>query len=78
MKKLNNILNIIIGVFVGLFIGYVLTDVWKLIYHPEFYHAQALPFGTIIMIQGILPSIIVVVCLIIKIIIKYREKKAEE
>lgn len=77
MKKLNNLLNIIIGVSVGLFIGYVLTEIWKLIYHPEFYHAQALRFSTIIMICGILPSIILVVCLIIKIIIKCREKKAE-
>lgn len=77
MKKLNNILNIIIGVSIGLFIGFVLADVWKIIYHPEFYHAQALRFSTIIMIRGILPSIILVVCLIIKIIIKCCEKKAE-
>ena len=77
MKKLNNILNIIIGVSVGLFIGFVINDVWRLIYHPEFYHAQALPFGTIILIRGILPSIILVVCLIIKIVIRFREKKAE-
>ena len=74
MEKLNNILNIIIGVSIGLFIGYVLFDIWKLFYHPEFYDAQALPFYAFIIIRGIFPSIILVVCFITKIIIKRSDK----
>lgn len=77
MKTLNHILNIVIGVSIGSFIGFVLYDIWKLIYHPEIYAAQALPFRTFILLRGIFPFIIVVVCLVIKVIIKRNRRKVD-
>ena len=74
MKKINHLLNIIIGVAIGSFIGLIGYDVWKLNVDPMFYHAQAMPFSFFIIVRGIFSGIIILICIIIKMIIKNNGK----
>lgn len=74
MKKLNTLLNTIIGAFIGAFIGYGIYVIWDFKTHPELYAMQSAPWYTGILVYGIATLVVVSVSLIIKIIIKKKNK----
>lgn len=72
MKKLNRVLNILMGAFVGVFIGYVIYVIWDYNAHPQLYAAQSAPWYTGILVYGICTLGVVVVCLVIKAVFRYK------
>lgn len=77
MKKWNNTLNIIIGSFVGVFIGRVIYTLWDFKTHPELYAIQSAPWYTSILVNGVFTLVVLLVCVVIKAIIKHKAKKVE-
>ena len=77
MKKLNRILNIIMGTFVGVFIGHGIYVVWNYITYPEIYAMQSAPWYTSILVYGGFTCVVVAVCSLIKIMIKFRIKNSK-
>ena len=77
MKKLNAILNIIIGAFAGVFIGHGVYVVWNLKTRPELYAMQSAPWYTSILVDGTFALVVLLICLVIKMIIRNNNKKAE-
>lgn len=75
MKKWNRILNIIMGAFIGVFIGHGIYVVWDFRTHPELYAMQSTPWYTSIWVYGIFTLVVLVVCIGIKLILKYCGKK---
>ena len=75
MKTLNHILNVMIGAFVGVFIGYTIYVVWDYKIHPEIYNAYSAPWYTSILVYGVFTVVILLICIGIKAIIKYKIKK---
>ena len=74
MKKLNHILNIIIGSVMGAFIGRGLYIVWNLKTRPELYAMQSAPWYTSILVDGAFVFAVLLICVVIKLIIKNRNK----
>ena len=72
MKKFMNILNIIIGTFIGVFIGHGIYVIWNYLKYPEIYAMQSAPWYTSILVYGVFTCVIVVVCSLIKVVIKLR------
>lgn len=77
MKKLNHILNIIIGAFLGVFIGHGIYIVWDFKSNPELYAMQSAPWYTSILVHGVFTLVVLLVCIVIKSLIKYKQKKAD-
>lgn len=77
MKKLNHILNIIIGAFLGVFIGQGIYIVWDFKSNPELYAMQSAPWYTSILVHGVFTLVVLLVCIVIKSLIKYKQKKAD-
>lgn len=77
MEKFNNILNGIIGAFVGAYIGRVLGVIWDFRTRPELYAMQSAPWYTSILLYGVVTFVLVLVCIVIKAIIKHKQKKAD-
>ena len=77
MKKLNNILNVIIGAFVGVFIGHGAYVFWSFKTRPELYAMQSAPWYTSILIYGVFSLVVLLVCIVIKAIIKHKQKKTD-
>jgi len=77
MKRLNTIFNIIIGAFVGSFIGYGIYVVWTFKTHPELYTMQSAPWYTSIWVYGIFTFTVLLVCIVMKALIKHRAKKKD-
>ena len=75
MKKLNNILNIIIGSFVGVFIGHGFYVLWDFKTRPELYAMQSAPGYTSILVYGAFTLVMLLICFVIKAIIKHKQKK---
>lgn len=75
MKKLNNILNVIIGAFVGVFIGHGICVIWNFQTRPELYAMQSAPWYTSILLYGAFTIIVLLICFVIKAIIKHKQKK---
>lgn len=75
MKKLNHALNIIIGAFVGVFIGYAIYNIWDYNAHPQLYAAYSAPWYTGILVYGICTLGVVMVCLVVKAVIRYKVRK---
>ena len=74
MKRLNTILNTIIGAFVGVFTGHGIFVVWNYKTNPELYAVQSAPWYTSILVYGAFTVVVLLVCLVMKAIIKYRQK----
>ena len=74
MKKLNNILNIIIGAFVGVFIGHGIYVVGNYKTRPELYAMQSAPWYTSILVYGAFTFVVLLICFVIKAIIKHKKK----
>ena len=78
MKRLNTILNTIIGAFVGVFIGHGFYTVWNYKTHPELYAMQSAPWYTSILVYGVFTIVVLVICFVIKAIIKHKQKKIDQ
>lgn len=74
MKKLNIILNIVMGANVGVFIGHGLYTVYDFKTHPDLYEIQSAPWYTNILMYGAVTVVVILVCLIIKAVLKHRIK----
>lgn len=70
MKKVNRFLHTIMNTVVAFFI-------WDYIAHPEVYAVQSAPWYTAMLLLGIYTLFVVVVCSVIKALIKWRMKKSE-
>ena len=70
MKKLNKMLNIIIGAVMGAVVGRDLYVAWNFKTHPEFYAMHSAPWYTSILVDGAFALAVVLICLVIKGIIK--------
>ena len=77
MKKLNHIVNIIMGSLMGAFVGRSLLIAWRFKTYPELYAMQSAPWYTAMLLLGIYTLFVVVVCYVIKVVIKWRIKKSE-
>lgn len=77
MKRLNTFLNTIIGSFIGVFIGHVLWKIWDFKTSPELYAMQSAPWYTSILLYGVVTFVLVLVCVVIKVIIKHKKKKKD-
>ena len=75
MKKLNHILNVIIGAFIGVFIGHGIYVIWNFKTHPELYAMQSAPWYTSILVYGAFTIAVLLICFVIKAIIKHKQKK---
>ena len=75
MKKLNTILNTIMGAFVGVFVGHGIYIVWDFKTHPELYAMQSAPWYTSILVYGAFTFAILLICIVVKVIIKYQAKR---
>ena len=77
MKRLNAILNTIIGAFVGVFIGHGIYVVWNFKTRPELYAMQSAPWYTSILVYGVFTVVVLLICFVIKAIIKYKQTKTD-
>lgn len=77
MKRLNAIINTIMGAFVGVFIGRGIFVAWDFYAHPERYAMQSAPWYTSILVDGAFTLAVLLVCVVIKGIVKYYIKKAK-
>jgi ABC-type antimicrobial peptide transport system permease subunit len=74
MKRLNIILNTIMGAFIGVFIGCGIYVIWDFKTHPELYAVQSAPWYTSILVYGAFTIVVLLVCIVIKAIIKSKQK----
>lgn len=75
MKKLNQLLNIVIGAFIGVFVGHSLCVMWNYKTRPDMYYLQSAPWYTSILVYGLFTIAVVVICMLIKVLINYSNKK---
>jgi len=75
MKKWNQILNNIMGTFTGVYLGHSAYTFWSYKTHPEFYAMHSAPWYTSILVYGVGTLVVLAVCGLIKLILKYYEKK---
>lgn len=75
MKGLNTILNIIIGSCIGVFIGMSIYQCYDYYAYPRLYELTSAPWYTSILVHGVVSSILLVICVIIKVIIKLSKQK---
>lgn len=74
-KRIHHILNLMIGAFLGVFIGSGIYSFWDFRMHPELYRMQSAPWYTGILLRGAVTVAVIVVCLILKAILRMIEKK---
>ena len=78
MKKLNDALNCMMGAFIGVFIGFACFRVWDFQTSPELYAMQSAPWYTSILVYGAVTAVELLVCMVIKGIIKHKQMKGEQ
>lgn len=74
LRKLNCFLNIVIGSFIGVFIGFGIYKFWHFKTYPNLYAMQSAPWYTELLLDGALVAVLVVVCIILKLIIRKKSK----
>lgn len=74
LRKLNCFLNIVIGSFIGVFIGFGIYKFWHFKTYPNLYVMQSAPWYTELLLDGALVAVVVVVCIILKLIIRKKSK----
>lgn len=77
LKRVNNLLNVIMGAFVGVFIGHGAYVIWDFNAHPEIYAMQSAPWYTSILVYGVFTLASLLICVVIKAIIKHKSKKTD-
>ncbi len=75
LKKINNILNIIMGSFVGVAIGHSIYQYINYRKYPDLYAMQSAPWYTSIVLYCGLAIIVLLVCVVVKIVIKQKMNK---
>ena len=75
MKKLNTILNIIMGSCIGVFIGMSIYQFYDYYSHPGLYELTSAPWYTSILVHGVVTVTVLLICVIIKVIIKFKEQR---
>ena len=73
MKKLNQYLNNVMGALVGIFLGRGLYVAWNYFTRPGLYAMQSAPWYTSLLVHGVITLILLIVCLVIKAVIKFRK-----
>ena len=74
LRKLNCFLNIVIGSSIGVFIGFGIYKFWHFKNYPNLYAIQSAPWYTELLLDGALVAVVVVVCIILKLIIRKKSK----
>ena len=74
LRKLNCFLNIVIGSSIGVFIGFGIYKFWHFKTYPNLYAIQSAPWYTELLLDGALMAVVVVVCIILKLIIRKNSK----
>ena len=74
LRKLNCFLNIVIGSSIGVFIGFGIYKFWHFKTYPNLYAIQSAPWYTELLLDGALVAVVVVVCIILKLIIRKKSK----
>ena len=74
LRKLNCFLNIVIGSSIGVFIGFGIYKFWHFKTYPNLYAIQSAPWYTELLLDGALVAVVVVVCIILKLIIRKNSK----
>lgn len=77
MKRLNKVLNTIIAAFVGVFLGHSVYVIWNFKTRPELYAMQSAPWYTSILVYGAFTLVVLLICIVIKLIIKHKQKRSE-
>ncbi len=75
MKKVNTILNIIMGSSIGVFVGMSIYQCYDYYVHPGLYELTSAPWYTSILLHGVVTVALLVICVVIKVFIKYRKLK---
>ncbi len=75
LRKLNCFLNIIIGSFIGVFIGLGIYKFWHFKTYPNLYAMQSAPWYIELLLYGSMVAVVVVVCFVLRVIIRRRMKK---
>ena len=70
LKKINSFINILIGGFIGAFIGGSIFRYLDYKNYPELFVMQSAPWYTGIQISGIALIVVLIICVLIKIIIR--------
>ena len=70
LKKINSFINILIGGFIGAFIGGSIFRYLDYKNYPELVVMQSAPWYTGIQISGIALIVVLIICVLIKIIIR--------
>lgn len=70
LKTINSFINILIGGFIGAFIGGSIFRYLDYKNHPELFVMQSAPWYTGIQISGIALIVVLIICVLIKIIIR--------
>ena len=74
LRKLNCFLNIVIGSFIGVFIGFGIYKFWHFKTYSKLYVMQSAPWYTELLLDGALVAVVMVVCIILKLIIRKKSK----
>ena len=74
LRTLNCFLNIVIGSSIGVFIGFGIYKFWHFKTYPNLYAIQSAPWYTELLLDGALVAVVVVVCIILKLIIRKNSK----
>ena len=74
LRKLNCFLNIVIGSSIGVFIGFGIYKFWHFKTYPNLYAIQSARRYTELLLDGALVAVVVVVCIILKLIIRKKSK----
>ena len=69
LRKLNCFLKIVIGSFIGVFIGFGIYKFWHFKTYPNLYAMQSAPWYTELLLDGVLVTVFVIVCITLKLII---------
>ena len=77
MKRLNKMLNSIIGAVMGAFVLRTLYYIWDLKTHPKFYAMQSAPWYTSLLADGAITLVVLLICIVIKVIIKKKCKNSK-
>ena len=69
LRKLNCFLNIVIGSFIGVFIGFGIYKFWHFKSIQIYIAMQSAPWYTELLLDGVLVTVFVIVCITLKLII---------
>ena len=77
MKRLTTFLNTIMGACIGVFIGHNVYITYGFKKYPELYVMQSAPWYSSILVYGTFTLAVLLICVVIKAIIKHEHKKAD-